>query len=58
MNIDSICHTCARRDCPDLYILHKYMVKYKGMEISINKCPLYVYGAPDQPQDDDKPEWA
>lgn len=56
MNIDSICHTCARKDCPDLYILHKYMVKYKGMEITINKCPLYVYG--NAAQDDGKKEWA
>ena len=56
MNIDSICHTCARKDCPDLYILHKYMVKYKGMDITINKCPLYVYG--NAAQDDGKKDWA
>lgn len=58
MNIDSICHTCARKDCPDLYILHKYMVKYKGMEIAVRACPLYVVRDENEPQDDGKKEWA
>lgn len=58
MNSDSICHTCARRDCPDVYILHKYMVKYKGMEIAVRVCPLYVVRDENEPQDDGKKEWA
>lgn len=58
MNIDSICHTCARKDCPDLYWINREYIERKHIGITINKCPLYVYGAPDQPQDDDKPEWA
>ena len=58
MDIDSRCLTCARKQCIDVYELHKKYEEYQHKVISVKYCPLYCFVDENAQQDDGKKEWA